>query len=67
MIRKCALNYFTIILTALLLGSCSAKKDNKAEQVHLKVLNYGRSSTKLLWTEKSAAMPSGEKGLPILN
>ena len=36
-------------------------KNNKTERVELKVLNYGKSSAKLLYTEKSNEMPSGEK------
>lgn len=59
--NKYLLNYFSIALIAILFSSCSLMKNNKTERVELKVLNYGKSSAKLLYTEKSNEMPSGEK------
>lgn len=59
--NKYLLNYFSIALIAVLLSNCSLMKSNKTERVELKVLNYGKSSAKLLYTEKNNNLPSGEK------
>lgn len=45
----------------LLFSSCSLMKHSKSDNIEIKVLNYGRSSAKLLCTDKNENMPSGKK------
>lgn len=45
----------------LIITGCSLLKNNQSDKLKLKVLNYGRSSTKLLFTDKDKNMPSGVK------
>jgi hypothetical protein len=59
--NKYILTYFSIALIAIVLSSCSFMKNSKSERVELKILNYGESSAKLLYTENNNEMPSGEK------
>ena len=53
--------YLSVALIAIIFSNCSLMKDNNSDRVELKVLNYGRSSAKLLYTEKNNELPSGEK------
>lgn len=44
-----------------IISGCSILKNNKSDLVKIKVLDYGRSSAKLLYTDENKSMPSGEK------
>lgn len=51
----------TVWIIMSILPSCNSLKNGKSENITLRVLNYGRSSAKLLYTEESKSMPSGKK------
>lgn len=59
--NECISKYLAVALLAILWSSCQSMRNGKSDKVDIKVLNYGRSSTKLLYTEKNTEMPSGEK------
>lgn len=58
---KKLLKYFLISGIILISLSCTFMKQEKPDKIELKVLNYGRSSAKVLYTKKDKNMPSGEK------
>ncbi len=52
---------FAIFIIISTLCGCTVLKNTKSEKIELRVLNYGRSSAKLLYTKKDNNMPSGNK------